>query len=387
MNKKYNITYCSNIFKNNKLIDLIKNLKEYKKKNKEQKNISICLSNNILKEIKKNNNIKKIYTWIKINKLNIKLINGFVYKQFHTKKIKEFIYYPDWTKIERYNFTKNILYFIQKINKFKNFGVTTLPISYEAWIKKEKKYNLKKSINNLFKILEIIIKIKKYKKRNIHLDIEPEPFCSIEKCNDFIIFFNTWLIPLIKKNFKLKYKIKEKKYIKYIRKHINICYDACHSAVMFENQKKNLDLIKKEKIKIGRIQISSAIKIKFIEKNKINLDFLKKSSFLHQSIIKLKNNKIIKKKDFFELKNIKDLIIKEIRIHCHIPIYEKKISKNIYTTQNELILLIKNMIKNKDIKNLEIETYTYDTMYKKSCKIESIKKEYNWLIANLKKNI
>ncbi|HIH2763069.1 MAG TPA: metabolite traffic protein EboE [Candidatus Azoamicus sp.] len=393
MKNKYKITYCSNIFKTNTASELFYNLNKYNTKLNKYKNLSLCLSNKIINEIKKNIYIRKILTWTKINKKYITLINAFVYKNFHQKIIKENIYYPDWTKKERLSFTKDIIFFAQKINnKYKKCGISTLPISYKIWLRKNIKYNIKKCINYFFYLLIILIKIKKYKKIFIHLDIEPEPFCMLERCNDFVIFFNLWLLPGLKEKIKIHLNINKNKAKKIITDHLNLCFDICHSAVMFENQEKSLNLIRKSKIKIGRVQVSSAIKIKKINKiDKIefkHLNFLNHSPFLHQTLIKIKKNlKLIKKNDFKKLKNIDTNAIKEIRIHCHIPIYIKKISKNIQTTQNELKKSLINIIKNKDTKNLEIETYTYNILYKKKNKITSMIKEYEWLKNLIKNNI
>lgn len=386
MYNKYILTYCSNIFKNDNVRDLFQNINEYKKNIKTHKHISICLSNNIIKEIKKQNNIQKIITWNKINEVEIKLINGFVYKNFHQKKIKENIYYPDWTKKERLYFTKNITFFAQKICKSKIFGITSLPISYNLWIKKEKKYNLIKATNYLFDLLVIFFKINKYKKIKLHLDIEPEPFCLMESCDDLILFFENWLIPSLKEKMKKAFLISDKTAKKLILTYFNLCFDMCHSAVIFENPVMSLKRIRQNKIKIGRVQVSSALKIENLNQNyKSDLKFLKKSPFLHQSIVKLENEKLIKYLDFKNLTISNDLKIKEIRVHCHIPIHVKKIKKNILTTQKELISLLKDIIKNNDTKNFEIETYTYNTIYKKYNKIKAIKKEYTWLEILIKK--
>ncbi len=189
MKHKYTITYCSNIFKNNDISELFKNLNNYNKELKKYNNLSICISNKIINELNEKKYIKYILTWNRINKKTISLINGFVYKKFHQKIIKENIYYPDWTKKERLTFTSDIIFFSQKINKTSKLcGISTLPITYSPWIKNNIKYNVKKCINFFFEILKILIKIKKYKNILIHIDIEPEPFCLLEKCNDFAIF-------------------------------------------------------------------------------------------------------------------------------------------------------------------------------------------------------
>lgn len=389
MKNKYIITYCSNIFKNNNISELFYNLDTYNKELTQYTHISICISNKIIKALKEKKNIEKILTWNKLNRKKITLINGFVYKRFHQKKIKENIYYPDWTKKERSNFTNDTIFFAQKINRTsKVCGISTLPITYKLWMKNDVKYNIKKCIFFFFDLLKILINIKKYKNILIHIDIEPEPFCLLETCNDFVNFFKLWLLPELKKKIKIYLNINSKKATHLITKHFNLCFDLCHSAVMFEDSKTSLNLVRKSNIKIGRIQISSAIKIKKINKKQFEkLNFLNNSPFLHQALVKMKNQKL-KKKDFEQIKTLKKYLIKEVRIHCHIPIYIKYISKYIGTTQTELKNSLINILQHNDTKNLEIETYTYNVLYKKkNNKIKSMIKEYTWLINLIKNNI
>lgn len=385
MKKKYNISYCSNIFKNNNLDSLFNSLSTYKNIYKKE-NISLCLSNKIITDLNKTQNIKKIVCWQNRNKKYITLINGFVYKKFHQNKIKENIYYPDWTKEERVNFTKKLIFFAQKINKEKKkCGISTLPITYKLWIKKNEKYNIKQCVNNLFKLIKILMQIKKYKKILIHIDIEPEPFCLLEKCEDFVIFFKSWILPGLINKIQSEIKIDKNDARKIITQHINLCFDSCHSAVMFENVKKSLNLIRKLKIKIGRIQVSSAIKIKNLTYQKIKqLEFLRSSPFLHQSIMKTTELKLIKQNDF-KIKNMIIDNIKELRIHCHVPINKRKLSKDIYTTQKELKNYIYDVLINGDTKNLEIETYTYNIIYKNLNKTNSMIKENKWLTDLIEK--
>lgn len=361
--KKHILTYCSNIFKTKKLKKLILNIKTYTKELKNsRKHIGICLSKNLLTEISKKNNTKHLF----LLKNKISSINGFVYQDFHKKNIKEKIYLPDWTSHYRFLYTKNIISVIEKFNKInKNVSISTMPLSYKKWIiLKQKPIIIYKSIKNIIKNIEKIIK-KKY----ITISIEPEPYCLLECYLDVINFYNIWI----------------KKIEKKIKKYIQICYDICHFSVIFDKHEIALKCLRKENIKIGKIQISSALKI--IMPKKINnlklllttLFKLKKSNFLHQCITKRKKeikayndiNKIIK--------NLPHLKNSEIKIHCHIPIYKKKF-KYLNTTSLETKKTLCYIRKQNQTKNLEIESYTYHFFFKKFCYTKSIKKEHETTI-------
>lgn len=360
INKKYILTYCSNIFKTKNFKKLIFNIQKYIKEFKNtKKHISICLSKNLLNNFVKKTQKKNLFFF---KKNLIKSINGFVYQDFHKKNIKENIYLPDWTSNYRFLYTKNIISSIEHINEIKNnISISTMPLSYKAWtIEKQKPIIIYKSINNIIKII-----LQTKNKNTINLAIEPEPYCVLECYLDVINFYTTWL----------------KKTTQKLKKYICICYDICHFSVMFDKHEIALKSINKNRIKLGKIQISSALKIitprklhyaKFLM---LTLFKLRHSNFLHQCINKYKKNIKIYNDVNQAIKNLLNKKNTEIRIHCHIPLYKKKF-KYLNTTQLETKKTIKYIKSQAITKNLEIESYTYHFFFKKFCYTKSIKKEH-----------
>lgn len=372
INKKYILTYCSNIFKVNKVKKLIYNINQYIiniKKKEQYINISLCISNNLSIELKKK--CIELKSWMKKYNIDISSINAFVYQNFHKKRIKETIYSPDWSSINRLIFTHRLITLSSKLKRKKiHISISTLPISYKKWIKKyDEPYIFYKSTNYL----------KNYKislNKNISIDIEPEPCCEIENYKNFIIFYKKWID--IKKD-----KSNNAKFL-------GICFDVCHFSVIFDKQEKIIKLIKKTKINIGKIQISSALKtiipkkISQLKRLKNTLHILRKSDFLHQCMIK-NINKIEKYTDIPKLLSlIKKKQNLELRIHCHIPVYKKKF-KYMTTTKNEINKINKLLKKTQLTKILEIETYTQNIFFNKINRNKSIKKEYHFTIKSIKK--
>jgi len=392
INKTLHLTYCSNIFKGNNWEKIFLNIKTYIPKIK--KNITnkkfalgLCLSNSITNELLLKKNINIFIKWMKNENIYIPSINGFVYKNFHIKKIKENIYFPDWSSNKRLNYTKKLIkVLIKLIPKYIDGNISTSPISYKPWVEnKNKTYIYYKSSINLAKTIIFIIKNKRF----IHIDIEPEPICSIENTKEVIIFFKNWLIPI--GSYYLEKKLKLPKFFceKIIKKYIRICFDICHLSVEFEDILNSILKLKKNNIKIGKIQISSSPKLTInnINKNiiiKNNLNTFNNSNFLHQ-VIKKRENKLIYYNDITDLlKNFNLELNDEIRIHFHLPIYMKTY-KIFYTTQDNIIKVI-SFLKNKNITNcIEIETYTFSNILTNISTIDSIIKEYNWLLNLYKK--
>lgn len=365
------LTYCSNIFKEKNFDKLILKLSEYilflkNKLNKKEIGLGLCLSNRILNELFENNNFVYFKKWCKENCVYISSINGFVFKSFHKKKIKEFIYYPDWTSKKRIIYTKKIINMLNFFdNKLNDFSISTSPISFKKWINnKNKKYIYFISSFNFLPVINYLEDIYKIKNKLIHIDIEPEPGCFIENIKDYIYFYDFWLFPIL--NFFLKI---DKAVLK---KYINLCYDICHFSVNYNNHLDIIRLIINNGIVIGKIQVSSALEIFSLDKNVIEgLSFLSKSKFLHQNSY-LNENKIKKNLDLHYLfyNNFESA-----RIHCHMPLYIDFYKDGIKTTAYETKNILYYLLKNFSTKHIEIETYTYDMLSKKD-KLDSIVNEY-----------
>lgn len=380
------LTYCSNIFKEKHFYNLLDKLFDcfsFIKSNFKNKHIGLglCFSNKLINTVLITKNFNYFNKWIYKNNFYLSSINGFVYKSFHKKKIKEYIYYPDWTTLLRLNFTKKIILLLSKLNNSNNnYSISTSPISFKYWTKKrDRKYIFFTSAKNFINIFNYLIYINNYTKKYIHLDIEPEPACLIETFDDFLYFFLKWLAVYLKFHFSTKY---DKKFINLLKHYINLCYDICHFSVNFCNHSNIITLIKKHKIKIGKVQISSALELKktLSEYNiKNDLLFLYNSQFLHQNTL-LYNN-ILKKN--IDIKYLTNYIDNTVRIHCHMPIYLNEYKTIFKTTscetKNALLIILKNF----NIKHLEIETYTYDMLLDIN-KFTSILKEYVFIINLIK---
>ena len=88
----------------------------------------------------------------------------------------------------------------------------------------------------------------------IHVDLEPEPGCLLQRSSDVVQFFQDHLLPA-GDQLDLPAEV--------VCAHIRVCHDICHAAVMFENQAKAIACYEKAGIRIGKVQVSSAIRIPF----------------------------------------------------------------------------------------------------------------------------
>ena len=96
----------------------------------------------------------------------------------------------------------------------------------------------------------------------IHLDIEPEPDCSLENTDETLEFFEQRLLPigapLLARALGSRPPTTARDHL---LEHIRICFDCCHFAVEFEDAAHALERIRGAGIKIGRVQLSSALDV------------------------------------------------------------------------------------------------------------------------------
>ena len=100
----------------------------------------------------------------------------------------------------------------------------------------------------------------------IHLDIEPEPDCLIETSDELIEFFDRRLLPGWRATAggrRLAASLPRRH--AQLRDHVRMCLDCCHFAVEYEDAEAALARVQQAGIQVGRVQLSSALKVTFPE--------------------------------------------------------------------------------------------------------------------------
>jgi hypothetical protein len=188
-------------------------------------------------------------------------------------------------------------------------------------------------------------------------------------------------VPVIKENLKISGQHAED----LIKEHLRLCYDVCHFAIGYESHKKIIDEVLHRGIKIGKIQISAALKSKMgtNDRNSIKQSFenFNEPTYLHQVVAKTIDGKLLRYPDLPQaIKQIHNPVFTEWRAHFHVPIFTEKFDV-LSSTQDEIkevLLLQKN---NPFTNHLEVETYTWDVLPSK-LKLpiqDSISRELQWV--------
>ena len=90
--------------------------------------------------------------------------------------------------------------------------------------------------------------------------MEPEPDGLLETGPEFIEWYKKDLLPTGTKRLASLYSISESEAEQLIKRHIQLCYDVCHFAIGYEQHSIVIKQLAADRIKIGKIQISAALK-------------------------------------------------------------------------------------------------------------------------------
>jgi len=401
MNVKDNVhlTYCTNIHPGETWEETFDNIKRFtiQVKNrlapKKPFGIGLRLSQKSASVLLHGNNLSNFKSWLNANGLYVFTMNGFPYGEFHNTVIKDQVHYPDWTSQDRVNYTKDLMTILAYLLPDNvDGGVSTSPLSYKYWFDNEEDLDTakKKACQSLIEIVLLLANIKKTTGKILHLDIEPEPDGLLENTKEVVDFYQDYLFidGLLAIQKKLNCDSLEAK--NHILNHIQLCYDVCHFALAFESPEFVISSMLKEGIKIGKVQISAAIKCKKsstvpIYTQQTCLLQFDEPTYLHQSVVKLNDDSLIHFSDLSEGINLMtDSNFKEIRTHFHVPIFVSSFQV-LESTQNDIIdamALWKNL---KYCNHLEVETYTWSILpeHLQTDITSSITRELEWVTKQL----
>ncbi len=392
------LTYCSNIHPGETWAEVESNLKQYLPQLKARLSpehpfgVGLRLADIATRELLEGDNLVQLKNWLEEQDLYVFTLNGFPFGSFHHQVVKDKVYAPDWSTSERLDYTLRLIEILTVLLPPElDGGISTLPISYKPWWQnsEDKERVLHQSSLNLAIAIAKLAEVYQKTSKLIHIDLEPEPDGMLENTQEVIDFFQDWLLPTAGKWLQEQRGVEQSVAKDWITEHIRVCYDTCHFAVEYEEPQHIIQNFKTAGIKIGKIQLSSAIKIDVPtepDQRKTILDKLSpfaESTYLHQVIAKHGEGNLQHYADLSTaLAYLLTTEAQEWRTHFHVPIFIPKFQL-FESTQDHIVKLL-TMMPNDDLgHHLEIETYTWEVLPTelKLDILTSIEREYQWVLS------
>jgi hypothetical protein len=391
------LTYCSNIHPGERWDEHFKTLQENLPYIKSQLSpqqpfaLGLRLANDASIELSDPERLAEFKAWLAANNIYVFTMNGFPYGGFHATRVKDDVHTPDWTTPDRTEYTKRLFRILaQLLPDGMEGGVSTSPLSYRYWWanEEETQQTIKVATENILQVVETLMELRQTTGKVMHLDIEPEPDGVLENGQEFIEWYSDYFLPkgiayLVETHHASPEEAQET-----LRTHIQLCYDVCHFAVSYEEPQTIVNQLNELDIRVGKIQISSALKIDFSENKEAKLKAIQafdEPVYLHQVVAKTTTGDFQKYPDLSNALAEEALNQNEWRIHFHVPLFIESYGL-LDSTQNEIVKTLSVQKNTPFTQHLEVETYTWGVLPADMQKPigESIVREMEWVSEQLK---
>lgn len=393
----FKLTYCTNIHPGDGWGEVDANLRRFAPALKRRLSpeapfgLGLRLSARDARELLEGDRLDTFRAFLADEGLYVALINGFPHGSFHRTAVKADVYAPDWLETERVRYTLDLVEILARLLPAgMDGGVSTAPLSYKAWVGAPDRGRWRTFAANVVTVVEALVALRRDRGIFIHLDIEPEPDCLIEHSDEFIAFFEDVLLPEGAPLLAGAVGCTPGDARGHIRDHVRVCFDCCHFAVEFEDPGAALNRLREAEIKVGRVQLSSALRITFPEDESHRTSLTERlrrfadSTYLHQVIVRERGRELRHFPDLDEaLQSGPPAPGAEWRIHFHVPLFTASYD-GLGSTQDYVRTVLGLAARTRFTGHFEIETYTWDVLPPdlKIDLLDSIGREYEWVIQN-----
>jgi sugar phosphate isomerase/epimerase len=399
----FHLTYCSNIHAGESWPEVRANLGRYLPEVRRRLGaegpfgVGLRLSARAAEELEKPAALAEFQDFLAREGFYVFTLNGFPYGVFHRARVKEEVYLPDWKDAARLDYTDRLARLLAALLPDwpgLEGSISSVPGAFKAEVQGEA--DVLRMARQLLQSVATLQRLHGETGRLLTLALEPEPCCYIETCAEAIAFFRDYLFagPALDE-LAAALELETAAARELVRRHLGLCYDACHMAVEFEDMAASLAALKAAGIKICKVQVSSALKLRFQRgdgRPRALLGPFAESTYLHQ-VVERSPAGLQRFTDLPEGFSAEEATATagrrgepvEWRVHFHVPVFLEEM-KQFQTTQAHLIDLLHTLRDDPVCPYLEVETYTWDVLpddYRDMELPAAISRELSWVREQL----
>jgi len=303
--------------------------------------IGLRLSGAESSELLEGSRLADFRAWLDAEGLYVFTINGFPHGTFHGQPVKADVHAPDWRSDERVAYTLRLAEILAALLPDGVEGtISTNPLSYKPWLDGDGWALATKNI---------VRAAGELRGAGIALAIEPEADGALATIDELIAWWPDDL-------------------------DATVCFDACHSAVAYEEPEEALDALDAAGIRVGKAQLSAALTVPAGAREQLRA--FADPIYLHQVT---ERGSLRTWPDLPEALSANGS--EEWRVHFHVPIFVERYGA-LESTQDHL----RRCLARVRTAHLEIETYTWDVLPSdlKASSVDSIAREYEWVLDVLR---
>ncbi|MFM7161464.1 MAG: metabolite traffic protein EboE, partial [Planctomycetaceae bacterium] len=176
-------------------------------------------------------------------------LNAFPYGDFHSERVKEQVYLPDWTNPARLQYTHDCARVLARLLPEGGEGsISTVPLGFKALATRGDFQAA--CIGQFLTLAEHLQALEQSTGKTIRLAIEPEPLCVLETTPETIAFFA-----------ELRRVAAQRGLTEPARRYLGVCYDVCHQAVEFESIGESLAALRANDIRVNKVHITCCVQL------------------------------------------------------------------------------------------------------------------------------
>ncbi len=388
------LTYCTNIHPGETWEEVRKNLEHYVLLVKSRVapdrpfGVGLRLSAQAAESLAAPPTLESFVEFLGQHSLYVFTINGFPYGAFHGTRVKEKVYLPDWMDEARLIYTDRLAGLLAKLlpaDPDLEGSVSTVPGAFKARVNGES--DVARMAELMIRHVATLFRLREETGKTISLALEPEPCCYMETVQETILFFERYLFtPAAAMRVGRLTGLGRRDSEEALRRHLGVCFDACHMAVEFEEPGLALDAFRAAGIRIAKVQISAGLQVQVGVNDRETLHALRRFDdgvYLHQ-VVERHGDHVTRYVDLphaLAAAGPGDWGLREWRIHCHVPIFRDQfgIFRN---TQGDLQELLGILRRTSISRHLEVETYSWDVLpeeYRQEDVVTAVAREIQWV--------
>lgn len=287
-------------------------------------------------------------------------LNAFPFGDFHSERVKENVYLPDWTQPSRLEYSWDCARVLTELIRATlppgaDGSLSTVPLGFKT-LATAANFELN-CIRNLIEFARRMARLEAETGQTIRLAIEPEPCCVLETTIETIAFFR-----------RLRDRAASDGALDAVQRHIGVCYDVCHQSVQFEDVAESIASLVREDIRINKVHITCALQVTNPGSDAAAREALAhfvEPRYLHQTFARSPSGQVRRVLDLTtELAQTPptDFATADCwRIHFHVPVDAEKIGP-LETTRGDLKKALAAITKLTYAPHLEVETYTWNVL-------------------------
>ncbi len=328
--------------------------------------------------------------------LYVPTINGFPHGAFHGVAVKETVYLPDWRDPARLAYTCDLADILAALLPEGGTGsISTVPGAFRPAI--QGPADVDRMASHLRQHVAHLHALRERTGKTIALALEPEPCCLLETASEAVAFFERHLFTRESTSrFAALSGTSLSVAEEALRRHLGVCYDACHGAVLHEDPAGALRELRRAGIRIGKLQITTGLEVDFAALGADEaarrgllraLRPFAEGVYLHQ-VVAREGAGLYRALDLPEAlaEAERDPLRPTVwRIHFHVPVFREVMGpfRNTQPVLRDLLAIVKEQHISD---TLEVETYTWDVLppeHRTGDVSEAIARELDWVRGRL----